>query len=85
MTYDDATGSTHTLTREVVRPYPAVPRTGEAIFLGEVQPDGRYLPPRRVEDVIYENDGRITLTFSFDGLSNDPGPQVEALRAEGFR
>ncbi|MCU1614724.1 MAG: hypothetical protein JWO98_2264 [Frankiales bacterium] len=82
--YDDSSGTMRALSRDVTRPYPGVPRAGELVFLGEIHAD-RYVPERRVQEVRYENDGRVTLVFEFDGLSNDPGPQLEALRAEGFR
>lgn len=83
--YDDSTGTARTLRREVNRPYPGVPRAGDAVYLGEVHPDGTYLGERRVSEVRYENDGAISLLFLIDGLTNDPAPQVAALKVEGFR
>lgn len=83
--YDDASGHAHTFSREVDRPYPGVPRAGDAVFLGEVHPDGSYLQERRISEVRFENDGRISLLFRFDGLINDPNPQIAILKAEGFR
>jgi hypothetical protein len=67
--------------REVERPYPGVPRTGDSVFLGEDDKDAGLLPDL-VADVAWDNDGAVMLSFDLSAMP--PGVAAHELQALGF-
>ena len=61
----EAAGGTQTWQREVERPYPAVPRPDDWVYLGDGGDGGLAAQP--VSVVTWENDGSVTLRFDVAG------------------
>ena len=73
-------GNPRTFTLQADRPYPAVPRPGDAI----VPDDHGNLAPRAVTRVVYEPDGSLTLDLDPGLLVDDPQAFVMLLESVGF-
>jgi hypothetical protein len=61
----DQAGVAETWEREVERPYPAVPRPDDWVYLGDGENAGLAAQP--VSVVTWENDGSVTLRFDVGG------------------
>ena len=80
-TFEDAAGKRQRIfTLDVDRPYPGVPRVGEAV----VPDKAGQLAPRRVSQVVYNPDGTLILELDLDAPTDNPDAQVMALEAVGF-
>ena len=64
--------------REVERPYPAVPRAQDWVYLGE-DDEGRGIFATPVAVVTWENDGRVTLRFDVATGGPDSHSWLETL------
>ncbi|MDX6288143.1 MAG: hypothetical protein QOG53_3628 [Frankiales bacterium] len=80
-TFDDPTAKRQrTFTLDVDRPYPGIPRVGEAV----VPDKAGQLAPRRVSRVVYNPDGTLILDLDLDAPADNPEAQVMALETVGF-
>lgn len=81
-TFDDPTAHRQrTFTMDVERPYPGIPRIGEAVV-----PDKTgQLAPRRVTQVVYNPDGTLILDLELDAAGGNPEAHIMALETVGFK